>query len=362
MRSRQADRVPVKLPGLPPDAPVDLSLRHRFDRASARVQDRMASWGVEGATGFFYTEHPDVQYHEYTRPSGHAGYEEHVQELTVPAGRLEGVEWRSPVGLPSYQKQYMVREPADAEILLSIPYVPARPDPTPYFDKVRETGDDGVVLVGMVDVVYNVHRLVGSEPLALWSVDHRDLVHAMLEFFCRRQVDVVTYCLSLGMGPSFGWVGPEVCVPPLMGPRDFDEFVVPYDRRLTDAIHESDGIVWVHSHGHMDDVLEGFVEAGVDCLQPLEPPPYGDLVLADAKRRVGGRLCLEGNLECHDFDTLCADAMRDRVRQIMRDAAPGGGFILACASGPTSPLTPRSAENVVVAAEAARDYGRYPVA
>ena len=161
------------------------------------------------------------------------------------------------------------------------------------------------------------------------------------------------------MGPVFGWVGPEVCVPPLMGPRDFDEFVVRYDRRLTDVIHESGGIVWVHSHGYMNDVLEGFVEAGVDCLQPLEPPPHGDLVLADAKRRVGGRLCLEGNLECHDFDNLDAEAMRERVRKAIADAAPAGGFIVACASGPTSPLTPRSAANVVAAVEAARDYGRY---
>ena len=58
-----------------------------------------------------------------------------------------------------------------------------------------------------------------------------------------------------------------------MGPADFQEFVVTYDRRLTDIIHDANGLVWCHSHGSINKVLEGFAEAGVDCLQPLEPPP-----------------------------------------------------------------------------------------
>ena len=117
--------------------------------------------------------------------------------------------------------------------------------------------------------------------------------------------------------------------------------------------------MWVHSHGSVNKVLEGFVRSGVDCLEPLEPPPHGDLELANAKRRVGGRLCLEGNFECYEFDNLTADAMRERVRQTMADAKEGGGYIVACASAPTQPMTPRSVEALVAFAEAVRDYGNY---
>lgn len=359
MRRGQADRVPAKVPGLPPDAPATPEQRRRFAAAFDAINDRMGSWGMEGDTGFFYTTHPDFHYREYRRPSQHEGYEELVQEVEVPAGRLTGVELTSSVGLPAYQQQHMISRPEEVDVLLSIPYEPPRPAPQAYFEKVAAMGDKGVVLVGMVDVVYNVYRLLGSERFALWSTDHRDRLHAMCEFFCRRQCDMVKYCIGQGMGPYFGWVGPEICLPPLMGPRDFNDFVVPYERRLTDLIHEAGGMVWVHSHGAVNKVLEGFVEAGVDCLQPLEPPPHGDLVLADAKRRVKGRMCLEGNFECYEFDNLSPEAMRERVRQAIADAAPGGGFIVATADGPTQPMTPQSVAALLAFAEAVRDYGKY---
>ena len=359
MRCGQPDRVPAKVPALPADTPATPDQRRRFEAAHRVVNARMGSWGMEGDTGFFYTAHPDVHYREYRRDSIHDGYRENVQELIVPAGRLEAVELVSDVGLPAYQQQYMIREAEDADILLSMPYVPPRPSSKPFYDEVAKIGDDGVVIVGMVDTIYSVQRLIGSETLAYWSADRRDTLHALCDFFCRRQVDMIRYCRAEGMGPYFGWVGPEICLPPLMGPRDFEDFVMRYDRRLCDAIHEGDGVVWVHSHGSVSKVLEGFVDIGVNCLEPLEPPPHGDLDLADAKRRVGGRLCLEGNFEPYEFDNLTPDAMRERVRRAMADAKEGGGYIVACADGPTRPMTRRSVEALVAFVEAVRDYGEY---
>ena len=358
MRRGQADRVPARPPNLPLNAPATPEQKHRFAAAFNAINDPMDSWGLEGDTGFFYTAHPDFHYREYRRPSTYENYEELVQELDVPNGRLTGIELVSP-GKSSYQHKYMIGCPEEAELLLSIPYKMPRPSPQAYFDKVAVMGDKGIVIVGMVDVIYNVYRLLGSELFALWSVDHRDILHAMCDFFCRRQADAVKYCLSQGMGPYFGWVGPEICLPPLMGPNDFYDFVVPYDRRLTDIIHDAGGLVWAHSHGSIDKVLEGFVDAGVDCLQPLEPPPYGDLILADAKRRVGGKMCLEGNFECYEFDNFNPEMMRERVHQAIIDAAQGGGFIVATASGPTEPMTPQSVATLLSFVEAVRDYGKY---
>lgn len=359
MRGGQADRVPAKPPELPSDAPATPEQRKRFAAAFESVNDRMDSWGLEGDTGFFYTCHPDARYREYRRSSRHEGYEELVQEMDTPAGRLTGIELVSPVGLPSYQQQYMISRPEEVDILLSAPYELPRPSPDAYFKKVAAMGERGVVIVGMVNPAYHLHRLLGSESLAYWSVDHRDRLHAICDFFCRRQCDAIRYCLECGMGPYFGWVGPEICVPPLMGPRDFNDFVVPYDRRMADIIHEANGVVWVHSHGAVSKLLEGFAAAGVDCLEPLEPPPQGDVDLADAKRRVGGWMCLEGNFECQDFDTLSPEAMRERVRLALQAGAPGGGFIVGVADGPTQPMTPGSVASLVSFVEAVRDYGKY---
>ena len=77
--------------------------------------------------------------------------------------------------------------------------------------------------------------------------------------------------------------------------------VVEVDKPTIAAIHDHGGLVWVHCHGGMNPVLELFMEMGVDCLNPIEPPPMGDILLSEAKERVKGRMCLEGNIEVGDF-------------------------------------------------------------
>ena len=93
--------------------------------------------------------------------------------------------------------------------------------------------------------------------------------------------------------PPCGYAGPELCIPPLQSPRDFDDFVTRYDRPILEMIHAAEGLVWVHCHANMDPVLERFADdLHLDCLNPLEPPPVG-IPLAEAKRRVGDRMTLE---------------------------------------------------------------------
>lgn len=60
------------------------------------------------------------------------------------------------------------------------------------------------------------------------------------------------------------------------------------DSKGLNVIHDAGRLAWVHCHGKMNPVLDRFIEMGVDCLNPVEPPPMGDILLSDAKRRAGG--------------------------------------------------------------------------
>jgi uroporphyrinogen-III decarboxylase len=153
-----------------------------------------------------------------------------------------------------------------------------------------------------------------------------------IEIFSKRIREHATRAFDAGLKPIFAWVGPELCIPPLMSPRDFDEFVLPFDKPLCDLIHERGGYVWVHCHGKMGPVLERFVRMGVDVLNPIEPPPMGDITLPEAFARVGDRMGLEGNIETHDLMTATPERMRTLVRQAM-EAGKGRRFILCPSSG-----------------------------
>ena len=78
------------------------------------------------------------------------------------------------------------------------------------------------------------------------------------------------------------------------------------------------------------------VGMGADAIDPLEPPPHGDVTLDDVRQRYGRQLVLFGNLEVVDiermdpaqFDTLVCRTLQQGT------AGPGRGFVLMPSASP----------------------------
>jgi uroporphyrinogen-III decarboxylase len=99
---------------------------------------------------------------------------------------------------------------------------------------------------------------------------------------------------------------------------------------------------------------------GTDSLNPLEPPPLGDVILADAKQRIGDRVCLVGNIQYEELAAATEEEVDGMVRRAIEQGAPGGGFILAlCAAPYEVPIPPRTAKNLIRYMQAGVEYGRY---
>jgi len=278
-------------------------------------------WGADG---------PRITTDEH--PTDSPEWVDRVTTVETPAGRLRSVFRASTCGKPGYRVEHLVKKPADLDRLLSVPYRPHPFDASRYRAADRLVGDRGIARFGLDHAMYGLQRQIGSENFALWSIDHRDALHAVMAAYGRRILDHAKAALADGIRGAFGWVGPELCIPPLMSVADFDDFVTRHDRPVIDAIHEGGGRVWVHCHGRMGPVLERFRDMGVDVLNPLEPPPMGDVTLPEAFDRVGDSMALEGNIETHDLMTLPADRMRQLVIDTL-ECGRGRRFILCPSSG-----------------------------
>jgi len=144
-----------------------------------------------------------------------------------------------------------------------------------------------------------------------------------------------------------------------ISPRDYRRFVLPAERSVIGAFREAHpGVpVYTHTCGLLGDRLELLEETGTGGIDTLDPPPLGDIDLADAKRRVGRRLFLKGNIDpvntvLRGTPAACAAA----ARRCLESAAEGGGYILstACSVPPHAPP-----ENIQALSSAAEEYGRY---
>jgi uroporphyrinogen-III decarboxylase len=95
----------------------------------------------------------------------------------------------------------------------------------------------------------------------------------------------------------------------------------------------------------------------------LEPPPLGDVVLSEAKRRIGDRVCLIGNIQYEDLASASVRQVEELVRDAIAQGAPGGGFVLSlCAAPYEVPLPAKTARNMIAMLRFGREYGEYPIA
>lgn len=140
----------------------------------------------------------------------------------------------------------------------------------------------------------------------------------------RRGVDAVLISSAFAGG---GFISREM----------YREFVVPYERRLTDAVKATGVPVYTHTCGKIGDRLELMAETGTQGLDTLDPPPLGNVELAEAKRLIGDRLFIKGNLNSVALlNYKTKNEVIAEASERLRIGKPGGGYILstACSVAP----------------------------
>ena len=258
-----------------------------------------------------------------------------VHQITVyhtPDGDLRQVFRASTCRRPGYIEEHLLKEPADIEKLLSIPYEPYPFSAETYQQVDAEVGDAGIAMFSLDHAMYGLERLIGSVNFALWSLEVEGLLLETMQTFADRLRDHAQAAVDAGIRGIFGWVGPELCIPPLMSPAAFDRYVFDLDKPLIDLVHAAGGHIWVHCHGRVKLVIERFADMGVDVLNPIEPPPMGDITMDEAFALVGGRMGLEGNIETHDFMTASSEELIAKIR-VTLEAGRGKRLILCPSSG-----------------------------
>jgi len=170
--------------------------------------------------------------------------------------------------------------------------------------------------------------LVGIERLIMATYDDPEWVHSLLGILRDHKIRYLDTTrgarfdiLELGGGDASSTV---------ISPRLFDEFVAPYDAAIIEAAHRAGQRVVYHTCGGMMPLLERIADMGPDAMETFTPPTMGgDSDLAEAKRRVGDRVCMIGGWDQYHYFSGCTEEeTRAEVRRCFDAAGAGGGYIL----------------------------------
>lgn len=337
---REPDRAPVEFPvtaQMRDDPRCERLVRLAEEHADNFVGVSGYDWGFLG--------HRAERSERVLEDTG--GYERIEWTMHTPAGEFTAVirRPRFETGIEDYhwEKRY-IEEPADLKRVLSVRLQPRPPLSDDFKRAMAAIGDDAVQLISLLHPLGTLVRSANMENAYSWLLTAPELMHRYLRVTNDYVIGAVHAMFDEGIGLNFTSAAHEMFIPPWMGRELFDEFVFPYDREVYAAIHERGGRFRAHCHGNCMGFLERFAEMGVDSVEPLEPPPYADCDLAEAKRLVGDRMLLSGNIPSQAFVFMEPTEVRGLVREAIEVAAPGGGFTLRLTGGGGGRGAERTAE------------------
>ena len=141
---------------------------------------------------------------------------------------------------------------------------------------------------------------------------------------------------------------------PFFKPDQMERWVYPYLKRWTAALHSMGLFGIMHSDGNLTPYIEQLASHGLDALQAIDPVAGMDIVAT--KQKVGGRLCLCGNVDCGRLLLGTPEENFEATKKLLLACKPGGNFILG-ASNAVQPEVPMANYRAMI--EAWKQYGSY---
>jgi hypothetical protein len=260
------------------------------------------------------------------------------QTLTVAGRRMTSSSRRDPGVSTTWALTYLLKDVDDVEAYLQLP------DEVFAYEcgvealqaEEKALGEAGIVMVDMSDPICQVAPLFSMADYTVFALTEPALFHQLLEKHARTLYPMVEQVASQFPGHLWRVVGSEYASEPFLPPRLYEEYVVRHTKPMVEIIQRYGGYARIHSHGRLKNILPHIVAMGADGLDPVEPPPQGDMQLEDVRREYGGNMVLFGNIEASDIETLPPAQFEKKVARALREgtAGPGRGFVLMPSSCP----------------------------
>jgi uroporphyrinogen-III decarboxylase len=187
-------------------------------------------------------------------------------------------------------------------------------------------GDSGIVMIDTADPICMAADLFSMGDYTVAAATEPALFHRLLERYARifwPKTEAVAAALP---GRLWRIYGPEYASVPYLNPRFFREYVVRYDTPMVRAIQRTGGYARLHCHGRLKAILDDIASMGCDGLDPIEPPPQGDIDLRTVRDKVGRQMVLFGNLEASDLENLPTPEFEGRIRRAISEGTAGEGL------------------------------------
>lgn len=239
-------------------------------------------------------------------------------------------------------------------------YIELNPDhPANYFmtKKALELSKNRIALVWYVfgaAFFETLSQMFGFTTLFRLLVKEQNFIHKVVKDISDYATAVASHLSELGVSlfyqtDDLGYIGR-----PFISPRMYEKFFKKGVAKFCKVVHSNGGKVMMHSDGNVMEMLDTFVEVGIDALHPWEATAGMDIF--EGKKKYGKKITIIGNVPIEILSFETPSVVISYVKKLMEICKPGSGYILASSHSiiPTCKL-----ENYVAMLWANKKYGNY---
>lgn len=221
-----------------------------------------------------------------------------------------------------------------------------------YLERLRNAGDVYRASGFWTCFYHNIMDLFGMENYMVKMYTHPEVVHAVTDHVCEFYYEAnERFFKAAGnmfdgffFGNDFGTQLDLIC-----GPKQFDEFIMPWFRKFTEQAHHHGYQVILHSCGAIHKVIGRLIGVKVDCLHPIQAKAAfmdAETLAADFK----GQIAFMGGIDTQELLVRGTPTeVKEDVRRIKQLLAPR--LIVSPSHEAILPNVPP--ENIAAMAEAA---------
>ncbi len=239
--------------------------------------------------------------------------------------------------MDDFRREFILPDPGDDSLYDPIEPFIREKEEFPVICSTRLGFLSAVITIGFqtyMESIYSNAELIDAvtEAYAGWSA-------RVLSRLCEMGIDAIETTDDFAFNSG-----------PFMSPAAFQQFVVPYHKPAYQEI----SVPWIlHSDGNILPIIEDLLGMGINGINPIDP---NCMDIRQFKKDFGHRVCVIGNVDIATLSTGTPEETYVEARDLIRDLAPGYGYILSSANSVPDYVRP---ENMLGLARAITDFGKY---
>jgi uroporphyrinogen decarboxylase len=200
----------------------------------------------------------------------------------------------------------------------------------PLYRQVRDrcAREHRFLACGVVGAFDLMAPMCGHEHLLAGMALDGEWVRQMADLYSTLTIELLEILFEREGLPDSLWVWDDLGFAngPFMSPGMYRDLLFPAHQRLFAFAHRQKLPVILHADGAIESLLPHLIEAGIDCLQPLEAKAGMDLV--EIKKAFGDRIALIGGMDARVLVSNNLDAVRAELERKLPAAMAGSGYVL----------------------------------